>query len=187
MKRRDVLKAIPATTAFPVVLAGATSIPQAAVGQSATAESTIGRDPAAAETFGIPDYAQHMLTSDMEGLGPDGKPTGQKTTFTGASKANATAEQAAQHQMTLTEEEQAILDGKQGQEKAKLMKILVAFGKAFGAEKLGSIGLPDIRMTRSSPSRSWIASHWAWLRWSFQRMAGRMTSPAASSGTMPCI
>jgi predicted aconitase len=81
-----------------------------------------------------------MLTSDMEGLGPDGKPTGQKMTFTGASKADATAEKAAQHQMTLTEEEQAILDGKEGEEKAKLMQILVAFGNAFGAEKLVDLG-----------------------------------------------
>ncbi len=29
----------------------------------------------------------------MQGLGPDGKPTGQKATFTGASKANDTAEE----------------------------------------------------------------------------------------------
>jgi predicted aconitase len=81
-----------------------------------------------------------MLTSDMQGLGPDGKPTGQKATFTGASKANATAEEAARHQMKLTAEEQAILDGKEGPEKAKLMKILVVYGNTFGADKLVDLG-----------------------------------------------
>jgi hypothetical protein len=42
--------------------------------------------------------------------------------------------------MKLTAEEQAILDGKEGEEKAKLMKILVAFGNVFGAEKLVDLG-----------------------------------------------
>lgn len=88
----------------------------------------------------VPDYAKHMLHSDMEGLGPDGKPTGQKATFTGASQANVVAEKAMQHKMKLTKEEQAILDGKDGDEKAKLMKILVLFGNAFGAEKLVDLG-----------------------------------------------
>ncbi len=88
----------------------------------------------------VPDYAKHMLHSDMDGLGPDGKPTGQKATYTGASKANAVAAKAMQHKMKLTKKEQAILDGKEGKEKAKLMKILVAFGNAFGAEKLVDLG-----------------------------------------------
>ncbi|MGD8530157.1 MAG: aconitase X [Syntrophobacterales bacterium] len=88
----------------------------------------------------LPGYAGKMLHSDMDGIGPDGKPTGQKATYTGASKANAKAEEAMRHKMKLTKEEQAILDGKDGEEKAKLMKILVAFGNAFGAEKLVDLG-----------------------------------------------
>ena len=31
----------------------------------------------------LPDYAGKMLHSDMDGIGPDGKPTGQKATCTG--------------------------------------------------------------------------------------------------------
>ena len=88
----------------------------------------------------VPDFAGNMLTSDMVGLGPDGKPTGQKATFTGASMANATAEDAAKHQMKLTAEEQAMLDGEKGEEVAKLMKILQIFGNTFGAEKLVDLG-----------------------------------------------
>ena len=37
--------------------------------------------------------------------------------------------------MKLTEEQQAILDGAQGETLAKVMKTLVMFGEAFGAEK----------------------------------------------------
>jgi len=88
----------------------------------------------------VPEYAKDMLHSDMDGIGPDGNPTGQKATYTGASKANARAEAAMKHKMKLTREEQAILDGKDGKEKAKLMKILVAFGNVFGAEKLVDLG-----------------------------------------------
>jgi hypothetical protein len=81
------------------------------------AESTSAK-PAAAAAAGskktkVPDFAGHMLESDMQGLGPDGK---------------------------LTPEEQAILDGKEGPEMAKLMKIQVVFGNTFGADKLVDLG-----------------------------------------------
>ena len=88
----------------------------------------------------VPDYADKMLTSDMDGLGPDGKPTGIKATFTGASQANVVAEQAMKHKMKLTKEEEAILKGSEGKEKAKLMQILVKFGNTFGAEQLVDLG-----------------------------------------------
>lgn len=38
--------------------------------------------------------------------------------------------------MYLTDEQQAILDGKQGESKAKIMKTLVLYGETFGAEKM---------------------------------------------------
>ncbi|MGK7896391.1 MAG: aconitase X [Xenococcus sp. (in: cyanobacteria)] len=88
----------------------------------------------------VPEFASGMLDSDMSGLGPGGKPTGQTATFTGASRVNAEVEQAMGHQMKLTTEEQAILDGRDGEEKAKLMKILVQFGNIFGAEQLVELG-----------------------------------------------
>ncbi|MDX2448592.1 MAG: aconitase X, partial [Desulfobacterales bacterium] len=94
----------------------------------------------ASKTGAVPKWAGQRMDSDMQGLGPDGKPTGQKATFTGASKANATAEEAAKHKMALTAEEQAMLDGSKGEEVAKLMKILQIFGDTFGAEKLVDLG-----------------------------------------------
>ena len=40
----------------------------------------------ASGTGKVPDYAKDMLHSDMDGIGPDGKPTGQKATYTGAER-----------------------------------------------------------------------------------------------------
>ena len=139
MKRRDFCKGV----AFvPVSGALLSSVPRLV--DAATAEkgapagsSHVGK---AAGSKTLPGYAENFLTSDMEGLGPDGKPTGIKATFTGASKANAVAEQAMKHKMKLTKEEEAILNGSEGEEMAKLMKILVLFGNAFGAEKLVELG-----------------------------------------------
>jgi hypothetical protein len=109
----------------------------------------------ASGTGKVPDYAKDMLDSNMNGLGPDGKPTGQKATFTGASKANATVEKAMGHKMKLTKEEQATLDGKEGKEKAKLMKILVKFGNTFGADKLVELGgAPHSNMFIGAPYMS---------------------------------
>ena len=103
----------------------------------------------------VPEYAKEMRHSDMDGIGPDGKPTGQRATYTGASKANVKAEEAMRHKMKLTREEQAILDGKDGEEKAKLMKILVAFGNTFGAAKLVDLGgAPHSNMFIGAPYMS---------------------------------
>jgi len=43
--------------------------------------------------------------------------------------------------MTLTQEEQDILDGKKGDVLAKVMKTVVAHGNAFGADKLVELGV----------------------------------------------
>lgn len=42
----------------------------------------------------------------------------------------------AEYKMRLTPEQQSVLDGKEGEVKAKIMKTLVMFGEMFGAEKL---------------------------------------------------
>ncbi len=135
MKRRDLLKSIPAAAVLPAVLATGAGTPKTATAQTAATQS-----PAAAKTYDLPGYAGRILHSDMDGVGPDGKPTGQRTTFTGASRVDTKADTAAQHQMTLTQEEQDILNGSKGEELAKIMKVIVAFGNVFGAEKLVDLG-----------------------------------------------
>jgi hypothetical protein len=136
MKRRDLIKVVAlAPTAAAVLSARSLAAEPASVGKGAV------KSPAGASGAGkIPDFARDILDSDMSGLGSDGKPTGQKMTFTGASKANATVEEAMRHKMKLTREEQATLDGKEGKEKARLMKILVKFGNTFGADELVDLG-----------------------------------------------
>ena len=134
MKRRNFLKGVAAVPAAGALLSSnsllSAKAASAKVGKAAGKASGAGK---------VPDWAEHFVTSDMEGLGPDGKPTGQKATFSGVSKADATADSATS-KMKLTKEEQAILDGKEGEEKAKLMKILVKFGETFGATKLVKLG-----------------------------------------------
>ena len=103
MNRRQFIKRSTMACAAVALLPG--SLPAQAEKSAAPAYS------GASGTGKVPDYAKDMLHSDMDGIGPDGKPTGQKATYTGASKANAKAEKAMRHKMKLTREEQAILDG----------------------------------------------------------------------------
>ncbi len=148
MKRRDFVKALPLTVLLPAAVvaeaktAGAANAqPRTAVAKKTQVAQTTGRASSGKSWTGkLPDYAGKMIHSDMDGLGPDGKPTGQRATYTGASRADAKHDPAKPHQMTLTKDEQAIFDGKEGKEKAKLMKIVVAFGNIFGAEKLVKLG-----------------------------------------------
>ena len=78
------------------------------------------------QTIKSPDYAGEILHSDMnvpsnrEG---DAKPDLKKP-----------------HQMALTREEQDIMNGSKGELMAKIMKIIVAHGNAFFAEKLVDLG-----------------------------------------------
>ena len=139
MKRRDFIKAIPVAALAPAALAAQAGNVFAQKAQTGPSQAVKKASSGASGTGKLPGYARKFLTSDMDGVGPDGKPTGQKATFTGASKADSEPH-AAGKQMALTQEEQDILDGKEGEEKAKLMKILVAYGNAFGAEKLVDLG-----------------------------------------------
>ncbi len=85
----------------------------------------------------LPDYAGKLGMSDMYAMGPDGKPQPE---FAHTSSKSQQADPKAPYQMPLTQEEQAIMDGKKGPELAKVMKIVVAHGNAFGAEKLVDLG-----------------------------------------------
>jgi hypothetical protein len=134
MKRRTFLKGA-ATIPVAGALLSSSSVLSAKAATAKAGKAASG----ASGTGKVPEFAEHFLTSDMNGLGPDGKPTGQKATFSGVSKADAMADSASS-KMKLTKEEQAILDGKEGEEKAKLMKILVKFGETFGATKLVELG-----------------------------------------------
>lgn len=85
----------------------------------------------------LPDYAGKLGYSDMTGFDADGNP---QPGFNHRSSKPQQADPKALYQMPLTKEEQAIMDGERGPELAKVMKIVVAHGNAFGAEKLVDLG-----------------------------------------------
>jgi hypothetical protein len=84
-----------------------------------------------------PAWAGKLGHSDMTGFDADGKP---QAGFKHSSSKPQQADPKAIYQMPLTKEEQDIMDGKKGPELAKVMKIVVAHGNAFGAEKLVDLG-----------------------------------------------
>jgi predicted aconitase len=141
MKRRDLVKLIAVAPASGAVLsASGLASAESPAAPASKAPAGKGASAGASGAGKVPDFAGDMLTTDMDGLGPDGKQTGINATFTGASKANATAGESAKNQMKLTREEQAMLDGSKGPEMAKLMKIQVVFGNTFGAKNLVDLG-----------------------------------------------
>lgn len=78
------------------------------------------------QTTKLPDYADKMLHSDMHEQSDRG--------------ADAKHDPKKPHQMSLTKEEQDIMNGSKGEMMAKIMKIVVAHGNAFFADKLVDLG-----------------------------------------------
>ena len=78
------------------------------------------------QTTKLPDYADKMLHSDMHEQSDRG--------------ADAKHDPKKPHQMSLTKEEQDIMNGTKGEMMAKIMKIVVAHGNAFFADKLVDLG-----------------------------------------------
>ena len=91
----------------------------------------------AKEAATIPAYAGKLGISDMTAKDADGNP---QPGFSHTSSKAQQADPKAPYQMPLTKEEQDIMDGKKGPELAKVMKIVVAQGNAFGAERLVDLG-----------------------------------------------
>ena len=86
----------------------------------------------------------------MKTIGPD--PHGALCTGTGHSKEDARHDDDdANRKITLTQEEQDIMDGKQGDVLAKLMKTVVIYGEAFGADKLVELGGAPHTVLRFGP------------------------------------
>ena len=91
---------------------------------------------------GIPPYVKHWRESDMDGIGPDGKPVpGYNAAGAGVTPTTKAHDPSQPPQeMTLTQEEQDIMDGKKGEVLAKVMKTVVRHGQLFGATKLVDLG-----------------------------------------------
>jgi len=119
MKRRSFIKVIATLPLLPSMLYAKHGKVQAG---KVAAQSSSGASGAGT----LPDYAGKMLHSDMNVI--SGRSAGTKD------------ESKKPHQMRLTREEQDILNGSKGPVMAKVMKIIVAHGNAFGADKLVELG-----------------------------------------------
>ncbi len=145
MKRRDFIKAVPAAALAPAAL---TANSEEAVSQ----EAQVGIAPAQRGAHhlltkrptpnGAPNFVQHWRETDMDGIGPDGKPDpGFKSTRTGSAPTKTSYDPSEPaHEMELTPEEKDILDGKQGEAKAKVLQTIKRHGELFGATKLVDLG-----------------------------------------------
>ncbi|MGI9472472.1 MAG: aconitase X [Rubripirellula sp.] len=80
------------------------------------------------------------LHCDQFGVDYEGNPIPDGLTGTGSDAGLREHDPENPHKMKLTEEEQAILDGKQGPVMAKVLKTVVMHGELFGAERLADCG-----------------------------------------------
>jgi predicted aconitase len=84
--------------------------------------------------------AYDHIHCDQVGVGEDGKPVAADLTGTGSDGGPRAFGSTASPKMTLTREEQDILDGSQGPVMAKVLKTIVMHGELFGAERLADCG-----------------------------------------------
>ena len=84
--------------------------------------------------------AYDVVPCDQFGVGPDGKPIADNLTGTGSDAAVKEHDPDHPHKMTLTKEEQDILNGSKGPEMAKVLQTIVRHGELFGAERLADCG-----------------------------------------------
>jgi len=142
MKRRTFVKALP-LTALPLLPGcgnaqdGNRQAGKSPSGSAQTEKAVAKASSAGSQQRELPAYAGKLGISDHNGLDADGN---AQSGFKDAGSANRRKDPKTPYQMPLTKEEQDIMDGKKGPELAKVMKIVVAHGNAFGAEKLVDLG-----------------------------------------------
>ena len=93
-------------------------------------------------TQAIPDKqtdpgAYDGVHCDQFGIDQEGKPIADYLSGTGSDAGPKEHDPAKPNKMTLTQEEQGILDGSQGPMMAKVLKTIVMHGELFGAEQIG--------------------------------------------------
>ena len=89
---------------------------------------------------------------DQFGIDHEGKPIADNLTGTGSDAGLKEHDHDDPHKMTLTQEEQDILDGSQGPVMAKVLKTIVMHGELFGAERLADCGgAPHSSLYTGSP------------------------------------
>ena len=126
MRRRDFLKSAAAAPAC-AALVGETGAAMSQEASKSTASDTASGPLGARNLLtkrpsdGVPEFVQHWRETDNDGIGPDGKQIpGYRSTRTGSAATKSAHDPAEPpHEMELTQEEQDILDGKQGRSQGK--------------------------------------------------------------------
>jgi len=158
MKRRDFLKAIPATG---LVVTGASLRPnfaEAAPGPESSSGSAGGSGSPQSKGFRVAGTtyddpgAYDGVHCDQFGIDAEGKPIADNLTGTGSDAGLKEHDPDKPHKMKLTQEEQDILNGSQGPVMAKVLKTIVMHGELFGAERLADCGgAPHSSLYTGSP------------------------------------
>ncbi|MGI9586568.1 MAG: aconitase X, partial [Acidimicrobiia bacterium] len=92
------------------------------------------------------------VSCDQFGVDSEGKPVSDQLTGTGSDAGLKEFDPAQPHKMSLTQEEQDILDGSKGPEMAKVLKTIVRHGELFGATHLAETkGEPHSSLYTGAP------------------------------------
>ena len=144
MKRREFVKTIPAIALVSTVAcvrpedAEAASAPTAAPGSQSSSDSpkSFSVSNPNLDDPGVHDFVH----CDQFGIDSEGNPIAEGLTGTGSDAGLKEHDPDNPHKMTLTQEEQEILNGSKGEVMAKVLKTIVMHGELFGAERLADCG-----------------------------------------------
>ncbi len=136
MKRRDFIKTATSAAALPVAVGLTIEGSQSAHAQPSTASARRIRNAAGTDD---PSAFDHVHC-DQFGLDAEGRPVADNLTGTGSDIASSAHDPERPHKMTLTPEEQDILDGSKGEVMAKVLQTIVRHGELFGAQRLADCG-----------------------------------------------
>ena len=158
MKRREFIKIIPAAAMLPAVATVTAEGAVAAGKQSSSGSSGASGSSEQPRGFGVsnPTYddpgAYDHVHCDQFGIDYEGNPIADHLTGTGSDAGLKEHDPEKPHKMTLTQEEQDILNGSQGPVMAKVLKTIVMHGELFGAERLADCGgAPHSSLYTGSP------------------------------------
>jgi predicted aconitase len=147
MKRRDFLKTMSAAAMLPAAACvGAESSDDADADSSRGSSGDGGSSPRRSSRFRVSDAtysdpgAYDHVHCDQFGIDYEGKPIADALTGTGSDAGLKEHDPDRPHKMTLTQEEQDILNGSKGPVMAKVLKTIVMHGELFGAERLEDCG-----------------------------------------------
>ncbi len=145
MKRREFVKIFPAAAL--VSTAGASVIPTDAAASTPDAAPDPQSSSGSTEGFSVADPTTHedpgaydFVHCDQFGIDAEGNPISDSLTGTGSDAGLKEHDPDNPHEMTLTREEQDILNGSQGEVMARVLKTIVMHGNLFGADRLADCG-----------------------------------------------